>query len=310
MPGSTPEAPESVAHVPPGTFLGLPATRQLAGVDVAIVGIPFSSGGVGSQSAPAAIRAASVGVRPTNPARRANILRSLRAIDYGDLPVVPGMIQETYDEIEAGLRRLLDAGVTPICLGGDHSVTLGELRAIGRRHGPLSMLLLDAHHDVYDSYFEGRVRYNAGTHLRRAIGEGLVDPAHSIIVGLRTFRDVDDDPTALGLGVLTIDDIAGAPAAETAARIRDRVGEGPAFLSFDIDVMDPACAPGTGSPVPGGLTSREALSILRNLEGVPFVGFDLVEVNPSVDPSHITAALGAYLIFEFMSLMAALRSSR
>ena len=309
MPSSDRDLSEPPAYIPPGTFLGLPATRQTTGVDLAIVGIPFSSGGAGSQHAPAAIRAASVGVRPTNPARRANILRYCRAIDYGDLTVVPGLIQETYHEIEAGLRPLVEAGVTPICMGGDHSVTLGQLRALRRRHGPLGFVLMDAHHDIYDSYYEGLVRYNAGTHLRRAINEGLVDPTRSIIAGLRTFRDVDDDPAALGLDVLTIDGIADAPIASTVERIRARLGDGPAFMSFDIDVMDPACAPGTGSPVPGGLTNREALAIVRGLANVPFVGFDIAEINPALDPSRITAGLGAYLMFEFMSLIAIRKST-
>ena len=194
MPSSDRGLSEPPAYIPPGTFLGLPATRQTAGIDLAVAGIPFSSSGAGSQGAPAAIRAASVGVRPTNPARRANILRYCRAIDYGDLAVVPGLIQETYDRIEAGLRPLVEASVTPICMGGDHSVTLGQLRALRRRHGPLGIVLMDAHHDCYDGYYEGLVRYNAGTHLRRAIDEGLVDPTRSIIAGLRTFRDVQDDP--------------------------------------------------------------------------------------------------------------------
>jgi len=304
MPPSDRDSSESPAYIPPGTFLGLPATRQTAGIDIAVAGIPFSSSGAGSQGGPVAIRAASVGVRPTNPARRANILRYCRAIDYGDLAVIAGLIQETYDKIEAGLRPLVEAGVTPICMGGDHSVTLGQLRALCRRHGPLGIALMDAHHDVYDSYYDGLVRYNAGTHLRRAIDEGLVDPARSIIAGLRTFRDVSDDAVTLGLDVLTIDDIANAPIASTVERIRARLGNGPAFLSFDIDVMDPSCAPGTGSPVPGGLTNREALAIVRGLAGISFVGFDIVEINPTLDPSRITAALGAYLIFEFMSLIA------
>jgi len=308
--GSSDQSPPiDSTYIPPGTFLGLPATRQMEGVDIAIAGIPFSSGNAGSQDAPAAIRAASVGVRPTNPARRANILQQCRAIDFGDLPVVPGLIQETYTEIEACLAPAVEAGVVPICMGGDHSVTLGQLRALSRRHGPLGLLLLDAHHDVYNSYFDGRVRYNAGTHLRRAINEQLVDPSRSIIAGLRTFRDIDDDPTALGLDVWTIDDIVSAPLTVTVERIRDRLGDGPAFLSFDVDVMDPAFAPGTGSPVPGGLLSREALAIIRGLTDLPFVGFDIVEINPTLDPSRITAGLGAYLIFEFMTLVAMRLSS-
>jgi agmatinase len=286
------------------SFADLPASVESGTPDVAILGVPFSSGVTGAQLAPAAIRAASKGVRPTNAALRQNALRHCRAVDCGDIPVVPGMIECTYDEIVKGMKPFVDSGVMTLCMGGDHTVTLGEVRALHSRYGKLGFVLFDAHHDVYDSYADGRVRFNAGTHLRRAIEEGLVDPARTIIVGLRTYRDADDNAEKLGVSVMTIEEVVSAPPSATIERIHQRVSGGPAFLSFDIDVMDPAYAPGTGSQVPGGLTSREALALIRGLDGRLFVGFDVVEVNPALDPSQTTAHLAAHIIFEFIALTA------
>jgi agmatinase len=290
------------------SFMRLPDMQNIEHTDIAIIGIPFSSNAFGCQSAPMAIRMASVGVRPSNPAIRTNALHSCCAIDYGDVPVVPGLIHETYNETAKYLKPLLDANIIPICMGGDHSVTLGEIRAMYNRYGKLSFVLLDSHGDVYDSYNEGRDRYNAGTHIKRAIDEGLVKPEKSIIVGLRSFRDIDDDPADLGISVLTTDDVVNAPIEVTIKQIHERIGNDPVFISFDIDVIDPAYAPGTNSQVPGGFTSRETLSIIRGLHGMSFAGFDIVEVNPYLDPSHSTAKLAAHIMFEFMSLIALRKS--
>lgn len=294
----------------PGSFLGLRSTRRIRQVDVAIVGIPFDTGGApGSRYAPQAIRAASVGVRSTNSSQRVNILRLCQAIDYGDISVIPGVIEDTYQEITEGLRPLLEANVVPICMGGDHSVTLGELRAMHRRYGGIAWVQLDAHADAYESYFDGKVRYNAGTFVRRAVEENLIDPARSTLIGVRSFRDVDDDARDLGFEVLTMDEIVASPPIALAEHVRARIGGQPAFLSFDIDAIDPACAPATGTQVPGGLTSREALAIVRSLCDISFVGFDVVEVNPLLEGSRTTATLAANLIFEFMSLIALQKSS-
>ena len=293
-----------LTNIPSCSFLQLPSTAASEKIDIAIVGIPFSASTSGAQSAPGAIRMASGGVRPINPRERNNAVKHCNIVDCGDISVVPGMIDETYAATVRGLKPLLDAGAVPICMGGDHSVTLGEIRAVSARHGKLSFVLLDAHHDVYDSYNEGRSRYNAATHLRRAVEEGLVDPGRSVIVGLRTFRDVDDDAEDMGIKVIPIDEVVEQPVSATIDAIHKRIGKKPAFLSFDIDVIDPAFAPGTGSQVPGGLTSREAFSLLRGLDGNAFVGFDLVEVNPQLDDSPTTTRLAAHIIFEIITLVA------
>jgi len=288
------------------SFLGLPAASSVGqAIDLAIVGIPFDGGGApGARYAPRAIRSGCAGIRSSNTLQKENILRLCQAIDYGDLTVIPGCIEETYEEIAKGLKPLLDADIIPICMGGDHSVALGEMRALHQRYGTMALVQMDAHADVYDSYCNGKVKYNAGTFVRRALEEGLIDPARSTLAGIRTYRDVDDDARKLGFDVIPIEELTSCSAASLADRIRKRIRNTVTFLSFDIDVMDPAYAPATGSQVPGGLTSREALAILRALRDIPFKGFDLVEVNPLLENPQTTAILAATLIFEFMSLIA------
>jgi agmatinase len=292
------------------TFMGLPHTRELSGVDAAIVGVPSDTGGTpGSRGAPRAMRDVSSLLRPVHAHHNVAPMQTLRAIDYGDLPVVPGSLQRTYGEIVAGLRPLFDNGVIPVCLGGDHSITLAHLRAAAEKHGPVAMLQFDSHTDVYDVYYETE-RYNAGTPFRRAAEEGVVDTAKSIMVGLRgtvyTTHDYQD-ARDLGYGVRTMDDVAAEGLAATVAAIRDRVGDHPLFLTFDVDCLDPAFAPGTGTLEIGGLTTREALTIVRGLAGLNFVGFDVVEVNPLLDPGRTTAVVGATMAFEFLALLALAR---
>ncbi len=286
------------------SFMGLPGKQKGVRADVAILGIPFSPFNPGCRHAPSAVRMVSAGLRSNNPGHKANVLRGLTAIDCGDIPVLPNLIHETYDEITQAMKPLLDDKTVPICIGGDHSVTLGEIRAMSNRYGKISVVHMDAHGDVYDSYNEGRDRYNAGTFLKRALEEGLIATEHSITVGLRSFRDVDDDPEQLGLSVLDIDTVLNNPLGDTIKKIHERVGNRPVFLSFDIDVVDPAYAPGTNSQIPGGLTSREALTIIRGLKGLSFVGFDVVEIDPYLDPSQTTARLATHIMYEFMTLVA------
>jgi len=283
------------------------------GAEVAIVGIPFDTAAsfrTGARFGPSAIRDISVLLRPSNQFHGINALEHLRIVDRGDVPVVPGDIARTYANIDAQWSECAEAGVIPIGLGGDHSVTLGELRALARRHGPLALVQFDSHSDTWDNYWG--VRYTHGTCFRRAVEEGLLDTAHSIQVGLRgsEYEPGDLDETRrLGFEVLLAQDLLTMSPADAAASVRRRIGPHQAFLSFDIDFFDPAFAPGTGTPEAGGPSSAFGLQTVRHLAGIPFVGFDVVEVLPAHDTSAITALLAATIVFEFLALIAVPRSA-
>jgi agmatinase len=305
-------APEDSLQSPrftgPSTFARLPHVRTLDEVDLAVVGVPFDTGvtyRVGGRFGPNAVRAASVMLRPYNANLDVSPFDVLSCVDYGDVAIVPGYIERSYEAIEAAVRPIVEAGVVPLLIGGDHACTLPHLRAT-RSRGPVAVIDFDSHTDAWDSYFGER--YNHGTWMRRAIEEGLVDVAHSIEVGLRGPLYHAGDWTGLrtefGLEYLTTEDVLAQGAEVTAARIRERVDGRPAFISFDIDVVDPAFAPGTGTPEPGGLSSHDALAIVRRLTGIDFVGFDVVEVIPAYDPAGQTAFLAANLAFEMLSLVA------
>jgi agmatinase len=295
------------------TFMGLRHTRDLAGVDAAIVGVPSDTGGtVGSRYAPRAIRDASSLLRAVHASHNVAPFEHLNVIDYGDVVVVPTSLLRTYDEMFATLLPLHEAGVVPICLGGDHSITLAELRAAAAKHGPVAMLQIDSHTDTYDVYY-GTERYTSGTMFRRAVEEEIVDAEHSIMVGLRgtTYTTHDfQDARDLGYQVRTMDDVIALGIPQVVSDIRETVGDRPLFITFDVDGLDPAYAPGTGTIEIGGLTTREALAILRALGGLNFTGFDVVEVNPTLDPTRVTAAVGATIAFEFIALLALARTGR
>ena len=289
------------------TFMGLPHTTDLAGVDAAIIGVPSDTGGnSGASGGPRAIRDASALLRPANASQRSAPFSTLRVVDYGDLTVIPGSLEHTYEEIERGLTQILARDVVPLLVGGDHSITLPHLRAVAKRHGPVALLLFDAHTDTYDVYY-GTQRYNSGTMFRRAVEEGIVDTGRSIMVGLRGTvytPDDHDDARDLGYEVLAMDDVVEIGIEETIERIRSRVGVGPVFLSWDVDSLDPAHAPATGTIEIGGFSTREMLAVVRSLSGIGFIGFDVVEVNPAFDGIRQTAAAGATMIFEFLALLA------
>lgn len=296
----------------PSTFARLPNVRTLEDVDVAIVGVPFDTGvtyRVGGRFGPNAVRAASVMLRPYNANLDIKPFEILSCVDYGDIAIVPGYTERSYQAIEESVAPIVRAGVVPLLVGGDHACTLPHLRAT-RSRGPVAVIDFDSHTDALDSYFGEK--YNHGTWMRRAIEEGLVDAAHSIEVGLRgSIYDAEDRTslrTELGLDYLTTEDIfeLGPPA--VASRIRERVGDRPAFISFDIDVVDPAFAPGTGTPEAGGPSAHDMLVILRALTGIEFIGFDVVEVIPAYDPAGQTAMLAANLVYEMLSLVALRRA--
>ncbi|MCE7741509.1 MAG: agmatinase [Candidatus Heimdallarchaeota archaeon] len=289
------------------TFMRLPHTQKLENVDFAIIGVPSDAGAsfrTGQREGPSAIRRTSALLRHHNPILKISPFEYLSGIDYGDLPVVPGYIEEGYKRIEESLFPIVDNGIIPILLGGDHAISLPELRAIAKKHGPVSLIHFDSHSDTIDEYFG--MPYNHGTPFSRAIEEKLLLVDSSIQVGLRGSVYSSEHleiPRKLGLEVLTTSDIKGMGLEETINAIKERVEGTKVFVSFDIDFVDPAYAPGTGTPEVGGFNSTETLKLVRGLEGLNFVGFDLVEVLPSFDPSEITSLLASNIIYEFISLL-------
>jgi agmatinase len=286
----------------------LPHVTDLDGVDVAVCGIPtddavsFKSG---ARFGPEAIRSASVLLRPYNPRLRVDVAEKLSMIDFGDAPTIPGYHVETLRSIAEFLRPVHQAGVVPLCLGGDHSIVLGELRAAAAVHGPLALVHLDAHADVWESYYG--VKYFHGTVFKRAVEEGLIDPSRSIQAGMRgtLYGESDEqEPARLGFDALTMWELEDLGPDGYRDRVRSRVGDAPAFLSFDVDFVDPAYAPGTGTPEIGGPSSGRAMDYLRAVSGLDFRGFDVVEVSPPYDPSGITAWLAASAAHEMLSMLA------
>lgn len=293
------------------TFMRLPQATSLEGLDAAIIGLPSDSGApfrTGARFAPNAVRAMSIMLRPINPYRgNLNIFERLRVADAGDAAVVPGYLEESLARIEASVRTLVEAGITPFGIGGDHSVTLAELRAVAATHGPLALIQFDSHSDTWDKYFAGK-KYSAGTPFRRGVEEGIIDPSYSIQVGLRgsLFSPTDISQSIdLGYDVVTTDEMFAMGIPALADRIAARTAGRPAFVTFDLDFVDPSAAPGVQTPEAGGPTARETLDLLRRLKGIRLVGADVVELSPSFDqPSQITALLAATVLAELLALHA------
>jgi agmatinase len=296
------------------TFMRLPYVTDLSGVDFAIVGVPFDTGAtfrVGARFGPEGIRSQSMLLRPYNPALDIDIFAVCAGVDYGDLPVVPGYLPESHARITEGAAAVFQSGATPIFLGGDHSISWPLLRAAAGVHGPLALVHFDSHSDLWHGYFGGKDTH--GTPFRRAVEEGLIDTARSSQVGLRGSLYSPEDQamsTSLGFQMISGPELHRIGMAEAVRRVRERVGDGPAYLSFDIDFVDPAYAPGTGTPEVGGFTGAQCLELIRGLAGVDFVGYDLVEVMPPYDPANVTALLAANLVYEFISLDALKRRTR
>jgi agmatinase len=303
-----PDAFETPRFSGPRTFMRLPHVKDLLEVDVAVVGIPSDGAQVfrsGSRFGPEAIRSASVMLRNYNPILDVDVCGRLSLVDYGDVPTAPGSTADSLERSAVALAEVAAAGVVTLGLGGDHTVLLAELRALAAVHGPLALVQLDAHHDVWDEYFGQRLFH--GSVVRRAAEEGLLDPVRSVQAGMRGSLTAKDDatlPAKLGFDALPYEELATLGPAAFADRVRSRVGDAPCFLSFDVDFVDPAFAPGTGTPEVGGPSSREALAYVRALTGLDFRGFDCVEVSPPYDPSGVTAFLAANACFEMLSLLA------
>jgi agmatinase len=289
------------------TFARCPAVDDPEGVEVAVLGIPFDTATTnrpGARFGPEAVRSASIALRPYNPVQRTQVFGRLSVADLGDLHVTPGNAEKTVAQIAEQLEPIVRSGTRTLCLGGDHLVVLGELRAHAAVHGPLGLVLLDAHADVWDLYCGER--YYHGSPFRRALEEGLLDPGRSLLAGMRgpVYEEADLDVASdFGFEVIHCEELAGLTPDEYGARVRERVGDGPLFLSFDVDVLDPAFAPGTGTPEAGGLSTREALGFVRGLRGLRFSGFDVVEVSPPYDgPGQPTAVAAANVAFELLTL--------
>jgi agmatinase len=291
------------------TFMRLPHVTELDGVDAAAVGIPFdtaTSYRTGARFGPEAIRSASTLLRPYHPVLDVDVVEALSVVDYGDLPVAPGDTAGTYRRIEEGLAPLVGAGVFPLVLGGDHSITLPELRALARRHGPIALVQLDSHTDTWEAYFDQR--YFHGTTFKRAAEEGLIEPGASVQAGMRgSLYGKSDlaDARAMGFEVVPSEELRALGPDGYGRAVRERVGDRPVFLSFDIDFLDPAFAPGTGTPEVAGFSTAEAVAFLRALRGIRLVGGDVVEVSPPYDgPGQPTALAAANVALDLLALRA------
>ncbi|WP_342592030.1 agmatinase [Jiella sonneratiae] len=290
----------------PATFMRLPVAEP-AEVDVALLGIPFDGGTTnrtGARHGPREIRNQSSLVRRVHHATLASPFDRLRVADCGDAPVNPVDPAESIELIAGFYASVRDAGAVPLTAGGDHLVTLPILRGLHRGR-PRGLIHFDAHSDTYDEFFGNR--YNHGTPFRRAIEEGLLDPKRMVQIGLRgAISDAANYDFAKGVGLrqIFIEELMARGVADVMAEARDIVGAEETYVSFDIDVIDPAFAPGTGTPEIGGVSTFQAQALVRELAGVAIVGADLVEVSPPLDPTGITALTGATMMFELLCVMA------
>ncbi|WPC04729.1 agmatinase [Pseudomonas benzenivorans] len=284
------------------SFMRRRYTRDLRGVDLAISGVPFDTATTnrpGCRFGPRAIRAASVqSAWARHFPWEFDPFDLLACVDYGDCYFDHGRPEAVPAAIQAHAEQILEAGCALLTLGGDHFISYPLLKAHAKQHGPLALIHFDAHSDTWPD--EEGARIDHGTMFYHAAREGLVDPAHSVQVGLRTTND-----DVMGFQVLDAREVHRSTPAQIAERIRARVGEQPVYLTFDIDCLDPAFAPGTGTPVCGGLSSHQALEILRGLRGINLVGMDVVEVAPPYDNAEVTALAGATLAMEMICLYAA-----
>lgn len=292
------------------TFMRLPHGKDLEGADAAVYGIPFDTGTSfrpGARFGPAAIRDASIILKPYCPLTDTDIVENFSVLDYGDIDIVPGYIDDSYARIEHGVAEICRAGVIPVCMGGDHGISLPILRGLTKTFGePVALLHFDSHSDTIPGYF-GRDQ-NHGTPFYWAIEEGLIKPEHSIQVGIRGplySRDALDYAKNKGVEIITGPQLHDMGVKEAVKAIRKRIEGQPVYVTFDIDFLDAAYAPGTGTPEIGGFTTHEALQLMvGSCLGMNLKGMDLVEVMPAQDVAGVTALAGASLIHVFLALAA------
>ena len=281
------------------SFLRRRYTKDLTGVDIAVTGIPFDqavTNRTGTRLGPRAIREASALQSPDAPYGWGyDALSDFDIIDYGDLAFDYAMVSEFPDALTAHIRGILQAGAASICLGGDHYISFPILKAYAEKFGPLSLLQFDAHTDTWAD--DNMDRIDHGTMFYKAIKLGLIDAARSVQVGIRT-----DNPNTMGVHIIDAREVHEQGATETARKIKSILGDAQTYVTFDIDCLDPAYAPGTGTPVWGGLSSAQAAILLRDLAGINMVGGDIVEVSPPYDTTGATAIAGAHVATELISL--------
>ena len=309
---STPLGPTDSSLVPryagPATFARLPRLDQVEQAAVVVAGIPFDTGvsfRPGARFGPSHVREASRLLRPYNPALDVSPFDTVQVADAGDIAVNPFNINEAIETAQRAALDLTADGTLLVTIGGDHTLSLPLLRAAAERHGPVALVHFDAHLDTWDTYFGAE--YTHGTPFRRAVEEGILDTEALSHVGTRGplygKRDLEDD-RRFGFGILTSADVFRQGVDEVVDRLRQRIGERPLYVSIDIDVLDPAHAPGTGTPEAGGMTSRELLEILRGFRGLNLIGADVVEVAPAYDHADITGVAASHVAYDLVSLLA------
>ncbi len=309
--GDSPIGPVDASLVPRyagiATFARLPRLEDVKRADIAVVGVPFDSGvsyRPGARFGPAHVREASRLLRPYNPVQDVEPFSSQQVVDAGDIAANPFNLTEAVAQIQAAAAELSADGKRLVVIGGDHTIALPLLRVVAERHGPVAVLHFDAHLDTWDTYFGAPVTH--GTPFRRASEEGLIDLTASLHVGIRGplySRDDLRDDERLGFAIIASHEFETEGLPRAIERMLARLGDRPVYLSIDIDVLDPAHAPGTGTPEAGGMTSRELLAMIRALRGVNLVGADVVEVAPAYDHAQITAVAASHVAYEIISAM-------
>ncbi|MEL7262541.1 MAG: agmatinase [Pseudomonadota bacterium] len=291
----------------PGTFMRLPAAADLSGLDVAVLGIPMDIGTSwrsGTRFGPKQVRSESAMIRPYNIQTGAAPFDGLQVADIGDLAINTFSLSDSLRIIAESYGAILNHSVVPMAIGGDHSITLPILRAVAAKHGPVALVHVDAHADVNDEMFGERETH--GTVFRRAHEEGLITPEKTYQIGLRgTGYTAEDFTEAAGWGFqqFLASELWGRDLSTIGAEIRRDIGDAPTYITYDIDSLDPAYAPGTGTPEIGGLSTAQAMQLIRSLRGLNVVGCDLVEVSPPYDTSGNTALVGANILFELLCIL-------
>lgn len=307
-PVGPPDASASPRYAGFATFARLPRAEDVDAADIAVVGVPFDTGvsyRPGARFGPSHVRESSRLLRPYNPVQDVEPFGTQQVVDAGDLAVNPFNIDEAIGQIEAGARALTENGARLLTIGGDHTIALPLLRNVAAKHGPVAVVHFDAHLDTWDTYFGAPVTH--GTPFRRASEEDLLDQTASLHIGTRGplygRADLRDDER-LGFAVIGAHEVDDEGVTGVVQRMRRRIGDRPVYISVDIDVLDPAHAPGTGTPEAGGLTSRELLAIIRSFADVNVVGADVVEVAPAYDHAQITAIAASHVLYELLCAMA------